>query len=84
MNAQHTLRLWREELTPGQPCNKNQVLDGLIGDQSTQSHRTYLNHVPAHKAIIDRLGRFPHRNAVLDRGYMSYDPGFLSQPGWSS
>lgn len=34
-----------------------------------------------HKAIIDRFGRFPHRNAVLGRVSTAEETEFLSQPG---
>ncbi len=34
-----------------------------------------------HKAIIDRFGRYPHRNAVLGRESTSEELAFLEQPG---
>lgn len=34
-----------------------------------------------HKAIIDRFGRYPHRNAVLGRQSTSAELEFLQQPG---
>ncbi len=34
-----------------------------------------------HKAIIDRFGRYPHRNAVLGRASTAEEIEFLSQPG---
>lgn len=36
-----------------------------------------------HKAIIDRFGRFPHRNAVLGRASSAAELAFLQQPGSS-
>jgi uncharacterized protein (DUF924 family) len=36
-----------------------------------------------HKAIIDRFGRFPHRNAVLGRASTEQEAAFLTQPGSS-
>ena len=36
-----------------------------------------------HKAIIDRFGRYPHRNGILDRHSTSEELEFLSQPGSS-
>ena len=36
-----------------------------------------------HKAIIDRFGRFPHRNAVLGRTSTTDELEFLKQPGSS-
>ncbi|MBY0465524.1 MAG: DUF924 domain-containing protein [Burkholderiales bacterium] len=37
----------------------------------------------AHKAIIDRFGRYPHRNAMLGRSSTAEELAFLSQPGSS-
>lgn len=34
-----------------------------------------------HKAIIDRFGRYPHRNAVLGRESTPEELSFLQQPG---
>jgi len=36
-----------------------------------------------HKEIIDRFGRYPHRNAILDRESTPEEIEFLSQPGSS-
>jgi uncharacterized protein (DUF924 family) len=37
----------------------------------------------AHKAIIERFGRYPHRNEVLGRASTREEIEFLSQPGSS-
>lgn len=34
-----------------------------------------------HKAIIDRFGRYPHRNEILGRASTAEEREFLSQPG---
>ncbi len=34
-----------------------------------------------HKAIIDRFGRYPHRNAILGRVSTAEEIAFLQQPG---
>lgn len=34
-----------------------------------------------HKAIIDRFGRYPHRNAILSRASTAAEIAFLSEPG---
>ncbi len=34
-----------------------------------------------HKAIIDRFGRYPHRNAILGRASTQEEIAFLQQPG---
>ena len=36
-----------------------------------------------HKAIIDRFGRYPHRNAVLERTSTAEELAFLREPGSS-
>ena len=36
-----------------------------------------------HKAIVDRFGRYPHRNAVLGRESSAEEIAFLAQPGSS-
>ncbi|MCP2041616.1 uncharacterized protein (DUF924 family) [Neisseria sp. HSC-16F19] len=36
-----------------------------------------------HKAVIDRFGRYPHRNAVLGRTSTTEELAFLQQPGSS-
>jgi uncharacterized protein (DUF924 family) len=36
-----------------------------------------------HKAIIDRFGRYPHRNQVLGRKSTPEELAFLEQPGSS-
>lgn len=49
----------------------------------------YRDHAPAeshefelkHKAIVDRFGRYPHRNAVLGRESTPAETAFLQQPG---
>ncbi|WP_299726008.1 DUF924 family protein [uncultured Endozoicomonas sp.] len=37
----------------------------------------------AHKDIIDRFGRYPHRNKILGRESMTEEVEFLKQPGSS-
>jgi uncharacterized protein (DUF924 family) len=34
-----------------------------------------------HKAVIDRFGRFPHRNAVLGRQSSAAEAAYLAKPG---
>ncbi len=36
-----------------------------------------------HKAIIDRFGRYPHRNAILGRSSTPEEMAFLQEPGSS-
>ena len=34
-----------------------------------------------HQAIIERFGRYPHRNAILGRASTPEELAFLSEPG---
>lgn len=43
--------------------------------------KTNHRHEVRHKAIIDRFGRYPHRNAVLQRPSTPEELDFLEQPG---
>ncbi|TXT39156.1 MAG: hypothetical protein FD135_2406 [Comamonadaceae bacterium] len=36
-----------------------------------------------HQAIIERFGRYPHRNQILDRASSALEIAFLSEPGSS-
>jgi uncharacterized protein (DUF924 family) len=42
-----------------------------------------LNFALRHKAIIDRFGRYPHRNAILGRTSTEEELAFLAEPGSS-
>jgi uncharacterized protein (DUF924 family) len=42
-----------------------------------------LNYAKAHRDIIARFGRFPHRNAILGRPSTAEEAEFLKQPGSS-
>ena len=42
-----------------------------------------LNFELRHKVIIDRFGRFPHRNALLGRASTAEELAFLNEPGSS-
>jgi uncharacterized protein (DUF924 family) len=42
-----------------------------------------LRYAKEHKAIIDRFGRFPHRNAILGRTSTAQEIEFLREPGSS-
>jgi len=56
-----------------------------------QAERLYREYAPdgnyqfelKHKAIIDRFGRYPHRNQVLERASSAPEVAFLSEPGSS-
>lgn len=56
-----------------------------------EAERLFREHAPAgnhnfelrHKAIIDRFGRYPHRNAALGRETTAEEAIFLTEPGSS-
>ena len=50
---------------------------------SQQGMEDNLNFELRHKEIIDRFGRYPHRNAVLGRTSSALELAFLSEPGSS-
>lgn len=45
--------------------------------------KSTLDYALAHKAIIDRFGRYPHRNNILERESTGEELEFLKQPGSS-
>lgn len=51
-----------------------ELISGL-GDE------TYTNFAIAHRDVIARFGRFPHRNAVLGRTSTAEEAAYLAQPG---
>jgi uncharacterized protein (DUF924 family) len=42
---------------------------------------SYVDFAVRHKRIVDRFGRFPHRNAILGRESTSEEIDFLKEPG---
>lgn len=60
----------------------------LIHEQAERLHREYTPERSyqfelRHKAIIDRFGRYPHRNQILGRESTAEEIAFLKQPGSS-
>jgi uncharacterized protein (DUF924 family) len=43
--------------------------------------KTAFDFAKQHAAIVERFGRFPHRNAVLGRDSTPEERAFLEQPG---
>lgn len=61
-----------------------------LGDQdmavdliSALGDAEYTRYAIAHRAIVARFGRFPHRNAILGRASTPEEAAFLSEPGSS-
>ncbi|MGO1118799.1 DUF924 family protein [Rhodovibrionaceae bacterium A322] len=68
------------------PLEHSEVLDdqercveliGALGNENTT------NYAIAHRDIVSRFGRFPHRNAVLGRESTAEETAFLKEPGSS-
>lgn len=53
------------------PASRRKLMDG------------YLDFAVRHRRIVDRFGRFPHRNAVLGRTSTAEELAFLKEPGSS-
>lgn len=52
-------------------------LISALGDEE------FTRYAGAHRDVIERFGRFPHRNAILDRPSTPEEAAFLAQPGSS-
>ena len=48
-----------------------------------KDYESFLDYAQRHRDIIERFGRFPHRNAVLARASTAEEAEFLEQPGSS-
>ncbi|MEC8150084.1 MAG: DUF924 family protein, partial [SAR324 cluster bacterium] len=60
----------------------------LIQDQSVRlfeklGNQNNLDYAIKHREVIQRFGRFPHRNSILDRPSTVEETEFLKQPGSS-
>ncbi len=58
----------------------------LFGGLCTQApnderYADYLGYARRHQAVIDRFGRFPHRNAILGRRSTPAEESYLAEPG---
>lgn len=50
-------------------------------DATHGGFKSALDYALRHQAVIDRFGRFPHRNALLGRASTEEETAFLAQPG---
>ena len=73
-----------EQLTLQNRCVE---LFGQLRQESHASNRQYLDRVYGfavqHRDIVERFGRFPHRNELLGRDSTPVEVEFLKQPGSS-
>lgn len=54
------------------------VAEGLTRERAPENTHTF---ELRHKAIVDRFGRYPHRNAILGRVSTAEEAAFLTEPG---
>jgi uncharacterized protein (DUF924 family) len=43
----------------------------------------FVDYARRHLAVVERFGRFPHRNAILGRETTAEEAAFLAEPGSS-
>jgi uncharacterized protein (DUF924 family) len=58
-------------------------LSHAVAPAHQKDYDSFLDYARRHLAIIERFGRFPHRNAMLGRTSTSEEIAFLKQPGSS-
>jgi uncharacterized protein (DUF924 family) len=56
-------------------------LAGSVTPELKSVFAGYLDFAQRHQAIVERFGRFPHRNSVLNRESSNEELTFLQQPG---
>ena len=54
-----------------------------LPETQRETFRGYLDFALRHREIIDRFGRFPHRNEILGRKSTTEELEFLKKPGSS-
>lgn len=59
------------------------VLLEQVPESAKQTFRGYLDYAQRHRKVIERFGRFPHRNAILGRVSSAEEVEFLKEPGSS-
>jgi len=56
-------------------------LRDLAEEEGRPAFEGFLDFAERHRDVIDRFGRFPHRNAILGRASSEAERTFLAQPG---
>lgn len=59
------------------------LLEDARGTKWESLAETFLDYAHRHKVIIDRFGRYPHRNEILGRETTAEEAEFLTQPNSS-
>lgn len=79
MPFEHSERLGDQERS----CRLFEQLRADCAEPLREAARMYLQFARAHRDIVARFGRFPHRNAILGRPSSAEERVFLEQPGSS-
>jgi uncharacterized protein (DUF924 family) len=58
-------------------------LAAAVTDKWRKDYASFLDYARRHRDVIERFGRFPHRNAALGRPPTLEETDFLQQPGSS-
>jgi uncharacterized protein (DUF924 family) len=66
---------------PFEHAEDAQAQDRCVTLMATLQDPELVRWAVAHKQVIDRFGRFPHRNAALGRTSTPQEIAFLAQPG---
>lgn len=74
---EHSERLGDQERC----CRLFEQLRAECSEPLREAARMYLQFARAHRDIVARFGRFPHRNAILGRPSSAEELRFLEQPG---
>jgi uncharacterized protein (DUF924 family) len=59
------------------------ALVAAVPPEARAQYRDYLRFAQRHREIIERFGRFPHRNGILGRESTPAEAAFLREPGSS-
>lgn len=59
------------------------LFEALAHEMGQQGKGSYLDYARRHAAVIERFGRFPHRNEALGRATTDDERVFLREPGSS-
>jgi uncharacterized protein (DUF924 family) len=79
MPLEHAENLEMQRL--GVRCFEDLVL--TVTGEWRKDYESFLDYARRHRDIIERFGRFPHRNAILNRLSTAQEADFLKQPGSS-
>jgi uncharacterized protein (DUF924 family) len=58
-----------------------ETLQGESSESEKVLFAGYLAYARKHQVVVERFGRFPHRNAILDRQSTAEEAQFLTEPG---